>query len=240
MSWHDLLFAFSGFVSEILGTLSGFGSSTFFVPIAQMLESFHLVLVLTSFLHSFGNISRIFYFRRYFKKELFFKFAIPFIIFSGLGALLTSFVPVVVLTRVLGFALILISLLFFVKKSKTPNKYVQRFNIPLMALSGFSTGLIGTGGAIRGVALASLHIEKNLFIALSSSVDLGGDLLRLSIYLWQGFMDWSQWYYIPLLAVAAWAGAKVGSRLIARVPQELFLKIVTVFVFISGVGLLLK
>lgn len=240
MSWHDLLFVLSGFVSEILGTLSGFGSSTFFVPIAQLLESFHLVLVLTSFLHSFGNFSRIFYFRKYLKRDLFFKFALPFVIFSGAGALLTSYVPTLILSRVLGGALIFISLLFFVKRDKKPNPYVRRFNIPLMALSGFSTGLIGTGGAIRGVALASLNMEKNLFIAVSSSVDLGGDLLRLTIYLWQGFMDWSQWYYIPLLAMAAWAGTKVGSLLIRKVPQELFIKIVTAFVFMSGVGLLLK
>lgn len=240
MSWHDILFILTGFVSEILGTLSGFGSSTFFVPIAQLLESFHLVLVLTALLHSFGNLSRIYYFREHLKKDLFMKYAIPSILLSGVGALLTSYVPTAILIRLLGFALILISALsFFKKKYNHPSKLSQ-WSVSLLGLSGFLTGLLGTGGALRGLALASLHIEKNLFIALSSSVDLGGDLLRLVIYISQGFMDWSQWYYIPLLGFSAWGGAKLGHRLIKQIPQELFLKIVTAFIFLSGLGFLIQ
>ncbi len=240
MSWHDILFILTGFISEILGTLSGFGSSTFFVPIAQLLESFHLVLVLTALLHSFGNLSRIYYFREYLKKDLFIKYATPSILLSGAGALLTSYVPTAILIRLLGSALVLISTLYFFKKKGTRPSKLSHLSVPLLGLSGFLTGLLGTGGAIRGLALASLHIEKNLFIALSSSVDLGGDLLRLVIYISQGFMDWTQWYYIPLLGVSAWGGAKIGHRLIKQIPQELFLKIVTIFVFLSGVGLLFK
>lgn len=240
MNWHDVFFVVAGFLSEILGTLSGFGSSTFFVPIAQMLESFHLVLVLTALLHSFGNLSRIYYFRDYLQKDLFIKYATPSILLSGLGALLTSFVPTSLLIRLLGVALILISSLAFFRKKESRSTKLSNMSVPLLGLSGFLTGLLGTGGAIRGLALASLHIEKNLFIALSSSVDLGGDLLRLTIYISQGFMDWSQWYYIPWLAIAAWAGAKAGHRLVKQIPQKLFLKIVTVFVFLSGLGLLLK
>ncbi len=93
MSLHDILLVSVGFLSEVLGTLSGFGSSTFFVPIAQWLESFHFVLVLTAILHTAGNISRIFYFRDFLRKDLLLKLALPSILFTGLGALLTSFVP---------------------------------------------------------------------------------------------------------------------------------------------------
>lgn len=240
MSWHDLFFALIGFLSEILGTMSGFGSSTFFVPIAQMLESFQLVLVLTALLHTIGNFSRIYYFKNAFDKKLFIKMAIPSIILSGVGALLTKYLPTVLLSKTLGAALVIIALVLFFKKTKQQSFLSPSWRIPLIGFSGFMTGLVGTGGAIRGVALASLQLEKNLFIGLSSAIDLGGDLLRLTIYLYHGYMDWNEWYYVPLLALSAWSGAKIGHKVLQYVSQELFIKIVTIFVFMGGLTLLAK
>ncbi|MBY0385687.1 sulfite exporter TauE/SafE family protein [bacterium] len=240
MNWHDLLFAFIGFLSEILGTISGFGSSTFFVPVAQMLESFHLVLVLTALLHSIGNLSRLYYFKNSFDKKLFIKMALPSIALSGLGALLTKYIPTDLLSKALGAGLIIISIVLFFKKTKQKSLLSPAWGAPLVGLSGFMTGLLGTGGAIRGVALASLQIEKGLFIGLSSAIDLGGDVLRLAIYLYHGYMDWNEWYYIPMLALSAWAGAKIGHRLIQFVPQDLFIKTVTAFIFIGGAVLVIQ
>ena len=51
MQWHDIGLGFLAFISETVGTVSGFGSSTFFVPMAVFLESFHMVLALTAILH---------------------------------------------------------------------------------------------------------------------------------------------------------------------------------------------
>lgn len=59
MKPHDFLLTFLAFISEAIGTLSGFGSSTFFVPLAILVESFTFVLALTAILHCFGNLSKI-------------------------------------------------------------------------------------------------------------------------------------------------------------------------------------
>jgi uncharacterized membrane protein YfcA len=110
----------------------------------------------------------------------------------------------------------------------------QSFGMVLSGISGFSTGLIGTGGALRGLALASLRIEKNSFISLSSSIDIGGDILRAIIYLANGYMDWQQWLYIPFLGIAALLGSLAGKKIISKLSQAQFEKIVAVFVFASG------
>ncbi len=110
----------------------------------------------------------------------------------------------------------------------------------LCALSGFLTGLVGTGGAIRGLALAALGLNKNIFVMLSSSMDLGGDILRTGIYLKNGYMDWSQWFYLPLLGIAAIAGSWIGQKLLNHVSQAQFEKIVMVFVFLSGCTMLIQ
>jgi uncharacterized membrane protein YfcA len=238
VQWHDLVLVISAFGCEVLGALSGFGSSTFFVPVAQLIENFRFVLALTAFLHCFGNLSRIFVFHKNFNRSLFLKLAIPSIAFTGLGAVLNDYVDPSFVAKVLGVGLIFISgmMFFYHQKLKTRNLTIP---ILLSAISGFMTGFIGTGGAIRGVALASMNIESNLFVSLSSSIDVGGDFLRLLIYLKNGYMDWNQWFYVPLLAAAGYLGALVGKKILQRINQELFYRIVAVFVFIGGIGLLI-
>ncbi len=112
--------------------------------------------------------------------------------------------------------------------------------ILLSALSGFSTGFVGTGGALRGMSLAALQLPKNAFVVLSSAIDIGGDALRAVIYLDHGYMDWNQWFYIPLLAMGSFVGARLGKFLLNRMNQLQFEKVVAVFIFLSGAAMLIK
>ena len=234
IEWHDLLFAGLAFAAEVIGTLSGFGSSTFFVPAAIYLEPITLVLVLTAILHVFGNLSKIYLFRQKLSPFLIASLAVPFFLTSALGAHLTTSVSPQGLKFVLGLALIFLASLRLLHWTHWPPSIAYGMN----ALSGLMTGLVGTGGALRGMALATLQIDKHTFVFLSAVIDLGGDLLRVFMYLRAGYMDWAQWVYLPLLLTAALAGSWVGSILLRRVPQQHFEKIVTIFVFVSGLSLL--
>lgn len=239
MSYHDLSLSFLAFLSEVLGTISGFGSSTFFVPIALFFESMHLVLAITAILHCFSNFSKITLFHGHFSWSLFLKLGIPFILLTGVGAVMTNWFLVEHLMPALGVFLIFISILFLVSK-----KYIHRIplgvGITLSGLSGFSTGLLGTGGALRGLALSALALEKKQFILMSSAMDMGGDLLRAGIYIYHGYMDWSHWFYIPLLASAAFLGAWVGKKILREIDQKLFENIVIITVCASGITLLFR
>jgi len=53
------LFFFIALFSEIVGTVAGFGSSVFFVPLAGFFFDFHTVLALTSLLHVFSNAAKL-------------------------------------------------------------------------------------------------------------------------------------------------------------------------------------
>lgn len=237
MHFHDLALVFTAFISEVLGTLSGFGSSTFFVPTAVIFESFNLVLVLTALLHCFSNLSKISLFKKAFYPELLWKLAIPSILLSGLGAWLSNELPPNSLKKYLGVVLVIIPL-FLVFGKKRILKMPVKVGMLVSGLSGFFTGLIGTGGALRGFALSAMKIEKSSFVFISTGIDFGGDLLRAIIYLKNGYMDWHQWFYLPLLGAAAFAGAKVGQLILNRINQDHFEKIVAVFIFLSGLSML--
>lgn len=236
MDYHDFAIVLSALVSEILGTLSGFGSSSFFVPIALQIENFKFVLALTAILHCFGNFFKILLFRKDFLWAHFYQLAIPSVFMTGLGALMTVTFSTNLMTQILGAFLILFSIysLFIKKRTLILPKWLSIF---FSALSGFLTGFVGTGGALRGLALSALQLPKSSFVALSSSIDIGGDLLRAFIYLKSGYMDWNQWFYLPLLAIAAFTGARIGKKILGRINQNLFEKIVSVFILLSGIGM---
>ncbi len=53
------LFVILALISEIIGTISGFGSSILFVPVASMFFDFKTVLGITAVFHVFSNLSKI-------------------------------------------------------------------------------------------------------------------------------------------------------------------------------------
>src|SRR3990167_7088419 len=82
----NILFFLAAFASEIIGTMAGFGSSTIF-------------------LHIFGNIGRISFFKKGLDKGLIIKFGIPSVILTVVGALLVSHISQDVLKGLLGIFL---------------------------------------------------------------------------------------------------------------------------------------
>ena len=71
----ELALLAAAFLSEIIGTTAGFGSSTIFLPLALFFVDFKTALVLVAFFHLFGNIGRIAFFRKFID----FKIAIGYI-----------------------------------------------------------------------------------------------------------------------------------------------------------------
>ena len=60
---NEVLFFIFAFLSEIIGTMAGFGSSTIFLPLALLFFDFKTTLVLVALMHIFGNIGRISFFQ---------------------------------------------------------------------------------------------------------------------------------------------------------------------------------
>lgn len=119
-----LLFIALALVAEILGTVGGFGSSVFFVPIAALFLDFYSVLGITAIFHVTSNLTKIAMFRHGFDKNLLIYLGIPATIFVLLGAYLSKFIIGQELEIGLAIFLIILSTLFliFKKISLKPNK----------------------------------------------------------------------------------------------------------------------
>ncbi len=81
-----IYFVLLALLAEILGTVGGFGSSLFFVPIARYFLDFHSVLGITAMFHVLSNITKIGFFHKGFDKNIIFILGIPAVIFVVIGA----------------------------------------------------------------------------------------------------------------------------------------------------------
>src|SRR5204863_1807200 len=101
-------------------------------------------------------------------------------------------------------------------------------------MAGFLAGLIGTGGALRGLALAAFDLGKNTFVATSAGIDSGVDLSRMIIYLRSGYLAPNSIPYVVGLLPIAFIGSYVGKVTLRQIDQKYFRKIVLGCVLVIG------
>jgi len=221
-------------LAEILGTVGGFGSSVYFVPIANFFLDFQAVLGITALFHLASNVSKIAIFKKGFDKKIVFSLGLPAVIFVSVGAWLSKYLDPTFLTYLLGIFLVVLSLVFLIFKTLVVNPNTKNAIIG-GSLSGLSAGILGTGGAIRGITLAAFKMDKNKFIATSAIIDLGVDLSRSVIYYLNGYMHKEHLYLVPILLVVSILGTWIGKKILDKITQEQFRNFV--LFLILGIGI---
>jgi len=234
-----ILFIVLSLVSEVVGTISGFGSSILFVPLASLFFDFKTVLSITAIFHVFSNISKLLLFNKGIDKDIAIRLGIPAVIFVSIGAYLTAFIPATTIELVIGFCLIGLSIFMFInfnKELEQTNKNLYLSGI----FSGLIAGLAGSGGAIRGLALAAFNLEKAAFIATSAIIDLGVDLSRSFVYIYNGYFNRTYIYLIPFLIGTSFLGSYIGKLVLSYVSEKLFRYMVIIIVCLTSVFQIIK
>lgn len=235
----NYLFLILTLLAEVIGTVGGFGSSVFFVPIGAFYFDFYSVLGMTAIFHLSSNLSKIFLFRKGLDKFLLLYIGVPSVIFVILGGFLSRFVNGLILEIILGIFLVILSLIFLIKKdlvvpSDKPNA------IGGGILSGLTAGLLGTGGAIRGITMAAFNLEKSVFIATSAMIDFMVDLSRTFVYYGNGYIGNQELMYLPFLFVIGIVGTWIGKKILHYLPQEKFKRLSLLLILTIGIISLLR
>jgi uncharacterized membrane protein YfcA len=172
-------------------------------------------------------------------KKVLTQIGVPAVIFVILGAYLTAKINHTYFEIILGVFLILFSgyLLLFPHFKIEPTKRNAWIG---GIISGFAAGLLGTGGAVRGLTMAAFNLEKNIFVATSAAIDMGVDLGRSTVYAFNGFIVKETLMMIPLLLVVSFAGSYVGKLLLGKISQVRFRKISLFLILGIGLASLIK
>ena len=105
---------------------------------------------------------------------------------------------------------------------------------------GFFSGLVGTGGPLRGAILIGFGLERELYIATSGVISFMIDLTRIPVYLWKGFLQPEYYVYLPFLLVVALVGSFVSKKLVEKVSVDRFTKIVQMAVLLVSLRLVFQ
>jgi uncharacterized membrane protein YfcA len=216
-----LLFFILALIAEIIGTVSGFGSSILFIPMAAMFFDFKIVLGITAVFHVFSNVFKIILFRKRVDRYVLLYLGIPAVISVVIGAMLTAYIPVKIIEMAMSVVVLAIAVYMIFNQRMS----FRKSNTNLIVggtVSGFLAGLVGTGGAIRGLTLAAFELEKNAFVATSAIIDLGVDTSRAGIYIWNGYFQSEHIKLIPMLIVIALVGSYIGKLILAKTSNEFF------------------
>lgn len=226
-------------IASCIGTMTGFGTSTIMVPIVLLFYPVPQALLFVGIIHWFGNIWKLILFKKGFQWRLILSFGVPGIAAAFFGASLVFNIPGMILSRILGTFLICYVIYLFVKSS-------FRIKPSLLtgvcggALSGFFAGVFGIGGAVRGLFLTAFDLPKEVYIATAGAIALIIDTTRLTTYFAKGarlptLLLWGLLLFIP----ASFLGAKIAKRIVDKIPQEHFRKVVAVFLLLVGIKLIL-
>ena len=225
------LFFALALVAEIIGTVSGFGSSILFIPLAALFFDFKIVLGITAAFHVFSNVFKIILFRKGVDRYVILYLGIPAVISVVIGAVLTAYIPVEIIEMAMSVVVLAIAVYMIFNQRMALNKSNTNLIIG-GTVSGFLAGLVGTGGAIRGLTLTAFELEKNAFVATSAVIDLGVDASRAGIYIWNGYFQSEHIKLIPMLIAIAFVGSYIGKLILAR-TSALFFRYAVLFVVIS-------
>ena len=229
------------FLAGIIGTITGFGISTVMVPVVLLFLPLPETLLFVGVVHWFGDLWKMFLFKKGLNWKLLFYFGIPGIIFAYYGASLVLKLPEDLLSRAVG-GLLLAYVIFLLMKPKFRLKGTALAASLGGAGSGFLGGISGVGGgALRAIVLTAFNIPKSTYIFTSGILGAVIDASRISTYFLGGTriannLLFGLLFFIP----ASFLGAKVAKKVVDRLPQDKFRAIVAFFLFVIGAKLLIS
>ena len=223
MTEINIYFVLLSLLAEIIGTVGGFGSSVYFVPIAAFFLPFDQVLGLTALFHLFSNTTKIGLFRKGLDKKLLLNIGIPSVVCVVMGSWLSGRFDALMLEWILYSFLLLLALVMLYRPDWRMEASLNN-GIAGGAISGFAAGLLGTGGAIRGLTMSAYTMSIQGFVATSAAIDLGVDLARSIVYFEEGYMAGPQLIYVPVLLIISVAGSYIGKQMLAYFSVDSFRK----------------
>ncbi len=98
-----------------------------------------------------------------------------------------------------------------------------------------------TRGGIRSAALLGMGLQRDAFIATATAVALVIDAVRLPVYVFTSHDQLLGMAPEILVATAGtMLGTVAGSRVLGRIPEQAFRRVVSGFVLLLGLAMLVR
>jgi uncharacterized membrane protein YfcA len=236
----DLIVAAVAVVAGMVASVAGFGIGSLLTPVLAAQVGTKLAVSLVALPHVGGTALRLWMLRAHVDRRVLLNFGIASAVCGLGGAVLHAFLTSIILSRIFGGLLVLAGLSSLVG-------LMERLHLPRWAawvaggLSGIFGGLVGNQGSIRSAALLGFHVPRDAFVATATAIALLVDAGRVPVYLatqGSGITQHGPPVIIGLAGVLV--GTLVGARLLRRIPEPVFRRLVGLLVLALGLYMLVR
>jgi uncharacterized membrane protein YfcA len=230
---------FAAVLAGGIAAMSGFGIGSLLTPILAVRYGTKLAVAIVSVPHLVGTAARFIGLRKHIDRKVFLNFGILSAVGGLVGALLNAYANSPALAIVFGCLLVfagISGLTGFVDRMH----FGRRTAWFAGALSGFFGGLVGNQGGLRSAALLGFDIRKESLIATATAIALIVDGARMPVYLaieTKGIL--SAWPLLVTAIIGVLLGTFWGVRLLRRIEERTFRKLLYSLVLILGIYMLI-
>jgi uncharacterized membrane protein YfcA len=237
-----MVFLLIFFAAAVFGggvaSVAGFGIGSILTPALAAKFGTKLAVAAVSIPHLAGTVLRFALIRQHVNKRVLLSFGITSAIGGLLGALIHTRFSSAALSYVLG-ALLVFAGVTGITGLASRMRFGHRTAWLAGAASGVFGGLVGNQGGIRSAALLGFEIEKQSFVATATAIGLMVDGARMPVYFANEAHEIAQvWQYVAVGTIGVIAGTVLGQRLLVKIPEKLFRRVVAAIILALGIALL--
>ncbi|HUE71178.1 MAG TPA: sulfite exporter TauE/SafE family protein [Pirellulaceae bacterium] len=235
-----LLMAAVGVLAGAVASVSGFGIGSLLTPLLALRVGTKLAVAAVSIPHVVATALRFWIMRKEVDRKLLWSFGLMSAAGGLVGALLQSYAESPLLTVIFGLLLTSTGLM-----QSTGISQRLRFHGPMAwaagGISGLLGGLVGNQGGIRSAAMLGFDVSPRAFVATATAVGVIVDAARMPVYLvTQGKEIAGLWPELASATVGAVVGTLIGDRILRRLPEPIYRRIVGVLILALGIYMLFR
>jgi uncharacterized membrane protein YfcA len=230
------------FVAAIVGgaiaALAGFGIGSILTPLLALSVGTKQAVVAVSIPHLIATAIRFWNLRQKIDRHLLKNFGIASAGGGLLGALLGSRFSSPVLAYILGGLLVFAGFMGITGLSKK-----LRFGKKIAwlggAMSGLLGGLVGNQGGVRSAAMLGFNLDAKTFVATATAIALIVDGARMPVYFFTSPETVQRLgARIAIMAAGVTLGTLLGGKVLARIPEAYFRRLVSLLILALGIVML--
>lgn len=234
------LVAIVGVVAGAIAAVAGFGIGSLLTPLLALQVGTKVAVAAVSIPHLLGTALRFWLLREHIDRRVLWSFGLTSAAGGLIGALLHSRANNPVLTLVFAGLLVFAGVMGL-------TGLAQRMEFKgaaawiAGALSGAFGGLVGNQGGIRSAAMLGLSVPKDAYIATATAIALIVDGARMPVYIFtEAPRLWQIWPLITIATGGVLIGTLGGGRILKRIPEAIFRRIVAAIILALGIWMFFK
>ena len=222
-----------------IASIAGFGIGSLLTPLVASQYGIKTAVGAVAIPHLIATVLRFWRLRSNVDRRVFLGFGLMNAAGSLAGALVHVWVDNPILTIVLGILLVfagVVGVLGYADQMRFGRKTAGMAGV----LSGAFGGLVGNQGGIRSAAMLGLGVQGPAFVATATAIGIAVDVVRMPVYFaTESAKIFSAWPAIVAGVIGVVIGTLAGERLLRKIPEKLFRRVVSAILVAIGAYLLL-